>query len=75
MFPHHLNTDAFLLLCCVYKTMKTWVFLGILLFFLQVKKHIWQPELLFSLCLMLSLPIKIKWGPKAYLVITSHSLG
>ena len=39
------------------------------------KKHSWQLELLFSLGLTLSLPIKIKRGPKAYLVITSHSLG
>lgn len=46
----------------------------ILLFFLQVKEHIWQRKLFFSLCLMLSLPIKIIWGPKAYLVITSTLL-
>ena len=39
------------------------------------KTHIWQLKLFFSLCLTLSLPIKIKWGPQAHLVIVSHALG
>ena len=72
MFPQHRHVSAH----GSYKTVNTCLFLGVLLSFLQVrKKHIWLLKLLFSPCLMLSLPIKTKWDPKASLVITSHSLG